>query len=258
MSLDDSDKTEIKEVTGAEELVFIVRNDSSGIAKFFQRVILDFHGIDKSEDVIRKYYDMFTVEVMGILYDYFEKNNGSVRKDEFHIDEIHARLRKRLAGKSVINLDKYFEFHAPLFQHSRLFAQDAQTPLGYSHISGLSSVEEQIDGIRKHQSSSVALVDDDFTTGGTFSEVTRLMAMHQISVHEICPGIKRGAGKAWDPSITISPVYEYRINDERDILEATYLKNPRDFLFGVAGSVVKLPTGIICRGIPYIAPFTEA
>ena len=105
--------------------------------------------------------------------------------------------------------------------------------------------------------SPASISEDDIFSGGSVIASLNELIDQGVNIHQVIPGIQIGKPeKLSKMGLRVNPAVEYKTTDDSDIFDKVDLGDPRDFLLGASGLVVKLPSGELGRA-PYILPFVS-
>jgi hypothetical protein len=203
--------------------------------------------------VLRSSYALFQHDVRAEL----ARSAARPGEVEFHLVDAVAlehAVRRRTAETPVISLD-------PLFPRAQVLRLSRGFLLGGTRSAGLVArpyaqpIVHQLAALaRSLRGVPCSLVEDDVYTGGTLREAIRLLHAADVQIARVVPGIRviTAAGDKFD-DVAVDSAIEYRVPD----LAALNLADPRNFLLGVSGLVVRLPDRTWGRA-PYWQPFVSA
>lgn len=193
-------------------------------------------------------YRSFQEDVRRALYDCAA---GAERPDLHIVDGIAVgqAVRARIHTAKAISLDPLVEGVAAL-GISRGFELGGRRPCGLVARPGFPPVASQAIHLRQTlMDDECTLVEDDIHTGGTIAGVLGILAGAGVRVAKVVTGIVAGPAVLGSLGVPVEPVLRYvGVPDRIDVAD------PRNFLLGVSGLVVRLPTGCWGRA-PYWLPF---
>ena len=274
----------------------IRRDGALTIPPIVERLLRDDPVLDigrVSERLRHSYEECCRQVCQGLLTVFVSRANENTespqKRVELHIfdpHELEAGVMTRARGGFVVSMDPMVEGDLPL-QVSRLFCLGGVADLGIANRPGTPLLEDQIAAINavfarqaqnleqkieqarasgspelaaslerrldalRHE--GVKLVDDDMFTGGTVAGIIRRLKAAGVSVTEVIPQLQAGApADLAGQGVKVTPVVKYALQD-RDQLD---LGDLRDFIVGVSGLVVKLPSGGRGRA-PYVLPWVS-
>ena len=162
---------------------------------------------------------------------------------------IGEAIRARLGATAAVSLDPLVR-GIPALGISRGFDLGGRTSRGLVARPGHPSVPSQVERLsRALAGRTCVLVEDDIHSGGTIERVLEILAAAGVRVARVVTGIAAGPVVLGSLSVPVEPVLRYEGTTGRlDIAD------PRNFLLGVSGLVVRLPAGGWGRA-PYWLPF---
>ncbi|MFI2609389.1 hypothetical protein [Kitasatospora sp. NPDC018619] len=180
----------------------------------------------------------------------------------FHLVDAHrlelAVRRRATGGGPLLCLDPLLERAVWPLRVSRGFLLGGRRQVGLVPRPGAAPIGEQIASLPGDPTGrGYTLVEDDIATGGTVAEVVRLLRDAGRPVRQVVPGIRLGGSAPSEVlGARIDPVLQYRTAGTGPDAPAPELVDPRNFLFGLSGLVVRLPDGTWGRA-PYWLPFVR-
>lgn len=193
-------------------------------------------------------YRRFQAELHRALRDYAPE---SARPDLHLVDGVAVgrEIRARIRTARAVSLDPLVTGVTPL-NISRSFEPGGRVPGGLVARPGSPPIASQTAHLRRTLGGEACvLVEDDIYTGGTITGVLTFLADAGIRVAKVVAGIIAGPVAPDSLGVPVEAVLRYTgAADRIDIAD------PRNFLLGVSGLVVRLPTGGWGR-VPYWLPF---
>ncbi|WP_328785374.1 hypothetical protein OIE52_02265 [Streptomyces canus] len=180
---------------------------------------------------------------------------------EFHLVDAH-RLELAVRGRAghgpLISLDPLIERAVRPLRVSRGFLLGGRTGVGLVARPGAASLVRQLAGLPDDPTrQGYTLIEDDVCTGETLREVIGLLRATGRRVRQVVPGIRLdGTARPSILGATVAPVLQYRTVGAAGGAHAMELADPRNFLLGLSGLVVRLPDGGWGRA-PYWLPFVS-
>ncbi|MDI5961478.1 hypothetical protein [Streptantibioticus silvisoli] len=179
----------------------------------------------------------------------------------FHVVDplcLEEAVRRRAGDGPLISLDPLVERGVAPLRVSRGFLLGGREAIGLVPRPGAAPVAEQIAALpRDPAGAGCTLVEDDICTGETVAAVVRLLGAAGRRVHRVVPGVRLDAAACPAvPGAVLDPVLEYRTTGGAPGARAVELADPRNFLLGLSGLVVRLPDGTWGRA-PYWLPFVR-
>jgi len=242
------------------DFIYIMRKDGdftiNPIAeKFSEEYFLNPHD---TKQVLLQEYDTFVEKLADILQSSFS-HKGSVELHIYDPDTLDQQIREKATGLPVISLDPLMTEGVHTHGVSRGYYLSGQHDFGQVARPGMASLLEQAKNIANELDGKSAVVaEDDIFSGGSVIASLEGLIQEGTNVHHIIPGIQVGIpAKLTEMGITVDPVIKYKTTDDTDIFDKVDLGDPRDYLVGASGLVVKLPNGEYGRA-PYLLPFVTA
>ncbi|MGX7826349.1 hypothetical protein ACTG9Q_14770 [Actinokineospora sp. 24-640] len=155
----------------------------------------------------------------------------------------------------VVSLDPLVEEGSAL-RLSRGFLPGGVRQVGLVARPGAPDLDAQLAALAEGPArAGCVLLDDDTYTGATLGAVHRMLADAGIPVLRAVCGIRVREARGPEPAFPLTSAVEYRIPPgARDLVQVA---DPRSFLFGVDGLVVRAADGGWLR-VPYCGPFVSA
>ncbi|MFF4924761.1 hypothetical protein ACFY4B_29575 [Kitasatospora sp. NPDC001261] len=179
----------------------------------------------------------------------------------FHLVDAHRlelAVRRRVTGGPPVSLDPLLDRAVRPLRVSRGFLLGGRRQVGLVPRPGAAPIRDQIASLPPDPAGrGYTLIEDDIATGGTVAAVIRLFQDAGRRVRHVIPGIRLG-GSAHSPILgaAVDPVLHYRTAATGPDGPALELLDPRNFLLGLSGLVVRLPDGTWGR-TPYWLPFVR-
>jgi len=180
---------------------------------------------------------------------------------EFHLVDAH-RLELAVRGRAghgpLISLDPLVERAVRPLRVSRGFLLGGRTGVGLVARPGAAPLARQLAALPDDPTGrGFTLIDDDVCTGDTLREVVGLLEATGRRIRRVVPGIRLdGTARTSILGATLAPVLHYRTVGAPGDARAMELADPRNFLLGLSGLVVRLPDGGWGRA-PYWLPFVS-
>ncbi|MFE7588982.1 hypothetical protein ACFU6K_06240 [Kitasatospora sp. NPDC057512] len=179
----------------------------------------------------------------------------------FHLVDAHRlelAVRRRVTGGPPVSLDPLLDRAVRPLRVSRGFLLGGRRQVGLVPRPGAAPIHDQIASLPPDTAGrGYTLIEDDIATGGTVAAVIRLFQDAGRRVRHVIPGIRLG-GSPRSPILgaSVDPVLHYRTAATGPDAPALDLLDPRNFLLGLSGLVVRLPDGTWGR-TPYWLPFVS-
>jgi hypothetical protein len=179
----------------------------------------------------------------------------------FHVIDarrLELAVRSRAGSGPLISLDPLVERAARPFRVSRGFLLGGRRQIGLVPRPGADPIGGQITSMLGYAAGKACtLIEDDICTGRTITRVIRLLRAAGIPVRRVVPGIRlEAAAEPGALEAGIESVLCYRTVPDTWGESAMELTDPRNYLFGLSGLVVRLPDGSWGRA-PYWLPFVR-
>lgn len=247
------------EVGSSVDFAYIMRKDGN----FTMSPIAQKAAIEnmRDEHVVKQTllegYDVFFAELTDILtWSYTSK--GNIELHLYDPDQLEKRVRRKTDGAPIISLDPLMNQGVIEHKVSRGYYLGGEKDFGQVSRPGSDPLSTQAKNIASALNGASASVaeDDIFSGGSVIASLTQLIEQG-IQIEKIIPGIQVGdPEKVHQMGIKIDPVVQYKTADGANIFDKVDLGDPRDYLLGASGLVVKLPNGEYGRA-PYILPFVS-
>ncbi len=181
---------------------------------------------------------------------------------ELHIydpDSLDKKVREKAGGFPIVSLDPLMSRNVLEHKVSRGYYLGGQNDFGQVARPGCAPLTSQAQDIsRALHNSATTLVEDDVFSGGSVTASIRSLQNEGVTVNKLIPGIQVGTPTALETmGVEIDPVVIYTTQEGVDIFDKVDLGDPRDYLLGASGLVIKMPSGNFGRA-PYILPFVSA
>lgn len=247
------------EVGPEVDFVYIMRKDGKfAISSIAHKMATDYK-LDE-EALSRTFleeYDTFFAK----LADTFKWGYASKGNFELHLfdpDKLDQEVRLKSATLLIVSLDPLM--NQGVYEHrvSRGFYLSGRKDFGQVARPGNESLSTQAQEIAKNLNGQPISVseDDIFSGGSVITSLTELLSQG-VNIQKVIPGIQVGKPKKLsEMGLSVDPVIEYQTTDGVDIFDKVDLGDPRDYLLGASGLVLKLPSGEFGRA-PYILPFVS-
>lgn len=264
--LDYRPKSEIKwpqtgtvEVGSSVDFVYIMRKDGNFTMSPIAHRMASEYFIDEEQtkQTLLEEYDTYFSKLAGILqWGYAFKGNFQLHL--YDPTELDKGIREKADNLPIVSLDPLM--NEGVFEHkvSRGYYLGGRKDFGQVARPGTATLSQQAQEIaRLLNGSPTSVAEDDIFSGG--SVITSLHGLKEqgVAVQKLIPGIQVGKpSKLTEMGIQVDPVISYETTDSSDIFNKVDLGDPRDYLLGASGLVVKMPNGKMGRA-PYILPFVS-
>lgn len=236
----------------AEKPLMVMRDDTDYcVRKLAQRIATDSSMARGSLcAVLARAYRLLQAEVRSEVRVHAKPG----RTPEFQLirhDGLAHAVRSRANGSPTVTLDPLVQGDLSL-QLSRGYRLGQHEPLGLVPRPCRPAIDDQVAALAQAlRGSGCVLVEDDVYTGETITTVFDILRRADIRVVRVVPGIHVDSGFRLASRIPLDPVLRY--HDPGGMVDVA---DPRNFLLGVSGLVVRLPPNEWCRA-PYWLPFVR-
>ncbi len=244
------------EVPPEHPFVMVMRDDTSFCAETLgPRLAADTLDTGVADDAVATEhavaasYRYFQQDVRGALRDAITHPNGV----EFHLvnaDELECAVRRRAGEGTLVSLDPLIRRAVVPLEVSRGFLLGGACQVGLVARPGARPIAVQLGAL--DPGSECTLIEDDICSGGTVTQVVGLLREAGVRVTHVVPGVRLPSAR--EIGAVLDPVIEYRMTGGAP--NAVGLADPRNFLLGVSGLVVRLPAKGWGRA-PYWLPFVS-
>ncbi len=251
--------TEVVSVPSDVDFVYIMRKDGAyAMAPIAQRLAAAYgKDVQDVQLVLESAYDTFFASLADQLTWAFSQK-GTAQLHVYDAKELDAQVRTKTNGLPIVSLDPVMTRDVYSIGISRQYYSGGTKDLGQTNRPGFASLSLQTEQL-KHMIGyrPVVVVEDDIFSGGSVIGSLEALLGAGISIAKIVPGIQIGRPKKLEAmGIAVDPVISYQTADGTDIFNKIDLGDPRDFLLGASGLVIKLPDGSHGRA-PYLLPFVS-
>ncbi|OKJ99767.1 hypothetical protein AMK26_27630 [Streptomyces sp. CB03234] len=248
------------DVPAAGAFVLIMRDDTAYCVEQLCRRLSGRSAVPPSElsTALTESYRAFQDDLRGAFRDTAYGPRGIA----FHVVDAHQlerSVRRWVGGGPVISLDPLVERAARPLRVSRGFLLGGRKALGLVPRPDADPIGRQITTLLKDPPEhGYTLVEDDVSTGATLAGVIRLLQEAGVRVRRAIPGIRlAGTAPTGILGVAVDPVLQYRAVGGAAAAERVMeLTDPRNFLLGASGLVVRLPDRTWGRA-PYWLPFVS-
>ena len=233
------------------DLIYVMRDDTAYCADWFAARLSALE-IERAQirSVLRDAYGLFQSELQSALFDAFAQHT-QVQIHLLDPDVLREGVRARAKQHQVVSLDPLYTHDCFSLQSSRCYLLGGRYIEGLVSRPGSASMRSQLAALRFiTQSKPCVLVDDDIYSGTTITRSIHLLHKAGIDVERVITGT-RIASKSLHATIQ-APV-ESVVTYSGTCID---LGDPRNFLMGVGGLVVRLPDGGLGRA-PYHLPYVD-
>lgn len=247
------------EVGSSVDFVYIMRKDGNFIMSSVAHRMASEYFIDEEQtkQILLEEYDTYFDKLASILqWGYASRGNF-----ELHLydpNELDKGIRIKAGGLPIVSLDPLM--YEGVLEHkvSRGYYLSGKKDFGQVARPGTLSLSQQAQEIAASLNGSPASVaEDDIFSGGSVIASLNVLKEQGVIVQKLIPGIQVGKpSKLSEMGMQVDPVVMYETTDGADVFDKVDLGDPRDYLLGASGLVVKLPNGHFGR-TPYVLPFVS-
>ena len=249
----------IVEVGPSVDFVYIMRKDGNFTMSPIAHRMASEYFIDEEQtnQTLLEEYDAYFSKLAGILqWGYAFKGNF-----ELHVydpTELDKGVREKAGDLPIVSLDPLMS--QGVFEHkvSRGYYLGGRKDFGQVARPGTATLSQQAQEIAHSLNGSpTSVAEDDIFSGGSVIASLNGLKEQGVVVEKLIPGIQVGKpSKLTEMGIQVDPVVSYETTDNSDVFDKVDLGDPRDYLLGASGLVVKMPNGHFGR-TPYILPFVS-
>ncbi len=241
------------------DFVYIMRKDGKfAMSPVAEKVAIDYQ-LDENAlaQTLLEEYDTFFAKLADTLK-WGYKSKGNFELHLFDPNELDKEVRLKSNGLPIVSLDPLMNQGVYEFGVSRGYYQGGKTDFGQVARPESESLSTQAQIIAANlDGQPVSVSEDDIFSGGSVIASINALLSKGINIKQIISGIQVGKPKKLsEMGLDVDPVIEYQTTDGIDIFDKVDLGDPRDYLLGASGLVVKLPDGEFGRA-PYILPFVS-
>lgn len=247
------------EVGSDVDFVYIMRKDGKfAMSAVAQKIASDYKvGEESLFQTFLEEYDTFFAKLSDIFkWGYTSKGNFELHL--FDPDELDQAVRLKSDGAPIVSLDPLMKQGVHGFGVSRGYYLGGTKDFGQVERPGNEALSTQAQKIaKKLDGAQTSVSEDDIFSGGSVIASLNALLASGVDIKKVIPGIQIGKPKKLsDMGLSVDPVIEYQTTDGTDIFNKLDLGDPRDYLLGASGLVIKLPNGEYGRA-PYILPFVS-
>lgn len=247
------------EVGSDVDFVYIMRKDGNfAMSPIAQKMSADYQLDEETlSQTLLEEYDAFFAQLADIIvWGYAHKGNFELHL--FDPDELEKAVRSKSSPLPIVSLDPLM--NRGVYEHkvSRGYYPGGKKDFGQVARPGSEPLSTQAQAIAKNLSGlPTSVSEDDIFSGGSVIASLNELLSQGVNTEKIIPGIQVGKPKKLsEMGLNVDPIIEYRTTDRVDIFNKVDLGDPRDYLLGASGLVIKLPNGEYGRA-PYILPFVS-
>lgn len=249
--------TSVVEIGNEIDYVFIFRKDLDyAIRPVAKSICADYRmNLQSVENILKTEYESFFSEFLDLVQ-WSHSPRGNVEIHLYDPVDINSRAEQKYKNSNLVSLDPLTSNGVHELAMSREYYFSGKKFIKRIPRPGYGSFEQQISNFSsRFQYKETTILDDDLFKGGSLIEALSLLRNNKIEVKKIIPGIKVGdLDESYTTGINLEPVVEYKLANGKDALSKVNIADPRDYLMGFGGLVVRLPEGGHGRS-PYFLPF---
>jgi hydroxymethylpyrimidine pyrophosphatase-like HAD family hydrolase len=247
------------EVGADVDFAYIIRKDGNFTMNPLAGNVATNYGLDygTTQQVLLKEYDVFVAKLVD-TFRWGYSSNGNFEVHLYDPNDLDEAVRAKSSDHPLISLDPLMHQGVHEFRVSRGYYLSGKNDFSQIARPGSDSLPLQAQNISAslHGATASVAEDDIFSGGSVIASLTALQE-NGVQIKKIIPGIQVGKPeKLAAMGIDVDPVVIYEATDGKNIFDKVDLGDPRDYLLGGSGLVVKLPNGEYGRS-PYILPFVS-
>lgn len=245
-------------VNSGIDFVYIMRKDGIPATRNIVECVSYDQGIHegKVQGVFNEEYDIFFAKLVDSLRWGFT-SKGNVEIHLYDSRELDKTIRIVTEG-DIISLDPMMSQGVLEYGISTGFYLGGKKVIGHVPRPSSEPFEKQARQIKNTLGdNSAQVVDDDIFFGNSLVTALSILLDNGIAINKVIPGIQVGkSDKLASMGIEVSPIVKYELEEQGNIFDKVNLGDPRNYLVGVSGLVIKLPDGEYGRA-PYLLPFVS-
>lgn len=241
------------------DFAYVIRKDGEFAMKPIAARVAGEYRLDftATKSILLEEYDSFVAK----LVDLFKWGFVSKGNFELHLYDpavLDAAIRKKSLDNPIVSLDPVMHQGVHDFAVSRGYYLSGIKDFSQIARPGTKTLSEQAYAIHLAvQDEPVSLAEDDIFSGGSVIASINALQENGVIIERVIPGIQVGKPeKLAEMGMIVDPVVLYEASDGKDIFDKVDLGDPRDYLLGASGLVIKLLNGEYGRS-PYILPFVS-
>jgi hypothetical protein len=244
--------------------VYVMRKDNRGVVEPIAGRLASETGLDIMEvrSILHEEYETFFAELADTILDSVQDrrniNNGAVQLHVFDAEGIEKKALDRCQG-AVISADplKVDVEGINMMHVSREYLMGGRKSIGLRNRPGSPPIADQVASIKENIGvEAVTATDDDSYTGSTMAQLISILKNGGVWVDNVVFDIQMGKPVKLSGGIRTDAAMTYLTENGEDITQLSDLGDPRDFLVGASGLVVKMANGEPGR-VPYVMPFVS-
>lgn len=247
------------EVGSDVDFVYVMRKDGNFAMSPIARRFATEYGLDegKTKHILMEEYDTYFSKLADVLqWGYSPK--GKMELHLYNPDTLDMSVREKIGNLPTVSLDPLMNSGVFELGVSRGFYLGGRKDFGQVSRPGTDSLSKQAQNISYLLAgTAVAVAEDDIFSGGSVVASLSELRGHGVDVKKLVAGIQVGGSSILsEMGVFVDSVVAYSTSDGTDIFDKVDLGDPRDYLLGASGLVIKLPNGNFARA-PYILPFVS-
>ncbi|MBI4990924.1 hypothetical protein HZB96_02405 [Candidatus Gottesmanbacteria bacterium] len=246
------------EVGNDVDFVYIMRKDGDFTMNPIALRMSEEYLLDEQKTkltVLEEYDTFFSKLADTFRWAFVHKGNF-----ELHLydpNQLAEEVRNKAGNTPIVSLDPLMNKGVIEHKVSRGFYLSGKKDFAQVPRPGSPPIHIQAQQISRELNNIPIVVaeDDIFSGGGVIVSLSELLKQ-KLEVKETIPGIQIGKPKKLvEMGIHVNAVVVYEAT-QGNILDKVDLGDPRDYLIGASGLVIKMPNGEYARA-PYIPPFVS-
>jgi hypothetical protein len=213
---------------------------------------------ERIKTLLLEEYKSFLHNLIESLYCCFSLK-GSIQFHIYDPNELDMLIRQRARDISIVSMDPLISHEVFSLKVSRAYYFGGEKYVGLVARPGTPPLDMQAQQLAENVNGKpVCLVEDDVFSGESIITSLNALNIHGIRILKVIPGIQIGPlDNLTKRGIVIDPIVKYQIYNGTDIFDRVDLGDPRVYLVGAEGLLVRLPNGKYGRA-PYILPFVNS
>ncbi|MBL7159571.1 HAD hydrolase family protein [Candidatus Microgenomates bacterium] len=252
-------QTEVVEVDPDVDFVYIMRKDGNFTMTPIVESLTSEYSLDQEQtkQILLEEYDLFFSKLADVFLWAFS-SKGKIELHLYDPDILDQKEKEKAGILPIISLDPLMTKGVHEFEVSRGYYSGGKKDHGQVNRPGSKWLDYQAKQLAEELGVvPVCVVEDDIFSGGSLIKALGALLKAGVIIQKVIPGIQVGnPTKLEEMEIVVDPVVKYKAVDGSDIFDKVDLGDPRDFLLGASGLVIKLPDGGYGRA-PYVLPFVS-
>lgn len=248
------------EVGADVNFVYIMRKDGNFTMSPVAKRLATEYALDEgvTKQVLLEEYDTYFSKLADILkWGYSPK--GSMELHLYDPAKLDKSVREKVGNLPTVSLDPLMNRGVFELGVSRGFYLGGRRDFGQVGRPGTGPLSKQADEISLVLNGDpIAVAEDDIFSGGSVVASLDELEGSGIKIQKLVTGIQVGTPDSIsNKGLDAESVVVYKTTNGVDIFDKVDLGDPRDYLLGASGLVIKLPNGKFGRA-PYILPFVSS